>query len=100
VDVSGSVYNSLEESAADEQSNLFCFIPCSGWWDSSWQKRRGLVITENSGSTLTDYQVAINVTYDADMQSDFDDLRFTWLNQTSNSKVLCDAWLETKSDGA
>ncbi|MFQ6091522.1 MAG: DUF2341 domain-containing protein, partial [bacterium] len=48
------------------------------WWDSNWQFRRSLTI-DNTGNPdpLTDYQVRVNVTYDSDMQSDFDDLRFT-----------------------
>jgi len=46
------------------------------WWDSSWAKRRKITITENSGNDLTDYQLEITVAHDADMQPDYDDLRF------------------------
>lgn len=46
------------------------------WWNASWSCRRTITITELSGSTLTDYQIELTVTYDSDMQSDFDDIRF------------------------
>jgi len=48
--------------------------------------------------TLTNYQVFINVTYDSDMQPDFDDLRFTWYNETSEEEVRIDYWLDTRVD--
>ena len=100
--IAADVYSTIGH-ATDSELDLFYFSAFSaytGWWDVNWQKRKRITVTENSGSALTDYQIALNVTYDADMQADFDDLRFTWLNETSNSEVLCDAWLETKSDGA
>ena len=98
--VDADVYDASGHHESGSQSNLFFFTSYSGWWNTDWQKRKPIFISENSGSTLTDHQIAINVTYDSDMQSDFDDLRFTWLNQTSETEVLCDVWIETKSDGA
>jgi len=97
--VDADVYSETDH-ASNSEAGLFYFATYTGWWNDDWQKRALVIISENSGSTLTDHQMAINVTYDSDMQSDFDDLRFTWLNQTSETEVLCDAWLETKSDGA
>jgi hypothetical protein len=47
----------------------------SGWYNTSWSRRAPVTIT-NSGSALTDYQVRVDVAYDADMQPDFDDIRF------------------------
>jgi hypothetical protein len=47
------------------------------WWNNDWLNRKLMIITENSGNTLTDYQIKIDLAYDADMQTDFDDLRFT-----------------------
>ncbi|RLJ04578.1 MAG: hypothetical protein DRP18_04535, partial [Candidatus Aenigmatarchaeota archaeon] len=64
----------------------------------SWQYRKPITITEQSGNTLTDYQVAINITYDSEMQSDFDDLRFTWLNETSGDEQEIPYWIESKVD--
>jgi len=48
--------------------------PSFAWWDSSWHYRKAITIT--TPKTETDYQLYINVTYDSDMQSDFDDVRF------------------------
>ena len=46
------------------------------WYDDNWNKRKPITIG-NNGDELTEYQVRINVNYDSDMQNDFDDLRFT-----------------------
>ena len=70
----------------------------SAWWTPCYY--RPITITEQSGNTLTDYQVAINITYDSDMQSDFDDLRFTWLNTSNNEEVEISYWIESKVDGS
>ena len=64
------------------------------WYNSSWTKRVPITITEASGSTLTNYAVRLSVTYDADMQADFDDIRFI----DSDGTTLMDHWLETKID--
>jgi hypothetical protein len=45
------------------------------WYYSSWSRRAPVTIT-NTGTAQTDYQVSIDVTYDGDMQTDFDDIRF------------------------
>ncbi|PIQ78227.1 hypothetical protein COV82_01435, partial [Candidatus Peregrinibacteria bacterium CG11_big_fil_rev_8_21_14_0_20_46_8] len=57
-------------------------------------KRKSVTVTEQSGSTLTNHQVKITVAYDADMQADFDDIRFT----DSDGSTLLDHWLESKTD--
>lgn len=69
------------------------FEPDWAWWNSSWGYKRPIEI--NSTSNLSDYQIAINVTYDFDMQSDFDDLRF--INEEETQEL--DYWVESKSDG-
>jgi len=70
------------------------------WWNSSWQYRRPITITEQSGNTLTDYQVAINLTYDSDMQSDFSDIRFTYYNSTNDTETEIPYWIEEKVDSS
>jgi hypothetical protein len=47
-----------------------------GWYNVNWSRRAPVVIN-NPGSALTGFQVKVNVTFDADMQVDFDDIRFT-----------------------
>ncbi|MFA5392797.1 MAG: DUF2341 domain-containing protein, partial [Candidatus Paceibacterota bacterium] len=40
-------------------------------------KRKAITITGSTAGALTDYQVQVSVAYDANMQPDFDDIRFT-----------------------
>ena len=70
------------------------------WWNSSWQYRKQINITEQSGNTLTNYQVAINLTYDSDMNSDFSDIRFTYYNSTSDTETEIPYWIEDKVDSS
>jgi hypothetical protein len=67
------------------------------WWNTTWQYRRAITInnTQNS-NTLTDYQVAINLTYSSNMQPDFSDIRFTWYNSTDGSEIEIPYWIESK----
>ncbi len=48
----------------------------------NWTRVKTVNIS-NSGTTLTDYQVPITVTYDSDMKSDFSDLRFVDSDKTA-----------------
>jgi hypothetical protein len=68
------------------------------WWNSSWDYKRPINITESSGSTLTNYSVLVYVNYTKDTnshaQTDFDDLRFA--NQTENGEL--GYWIENKTD--
>jgi hypothetical protein len=61
------------------------------WYDQNWTKRKKVTLTENSGSTLTNYQVKITIAYDSDMQADFDDIRFT----KADGATLLDHWRES-----
>lgn len=45
------------------------------WWNSNWTRSKEVNVTGGSGS-LTNFTVLLNVTYDSDMQNDFEDLRF------------------------
>ncbi|MEM5867193.1 MAG: DUF2341 domain-containing protein, partial [Candidatus Aenigmatarchaeota archaeon] len=69
------------------------------WWNLTWELRRNITINNTqSSNTLTDYQVAINLTYDSDMQLDFSDIRFTYYNSTSNTETEIPHWIENKVD--
>jgi hypothetical protein len=76
----------------------FIFISQDSYaWLSGWNYRKPITInnTQNS-NTLTDHQVAINVSYEnGKMNSDFSDLRFT-----NSSDSLLPYWIESKVDGA
>jgi len=45
------------------------------WWDGDWSYRKEIDI-EGGAGILTNFPILINITYDANMQSDFDDIRF------------------------
>lgn len=45
-------------------------------WQDGFLKRRTLNVTNAGTTTLTNFPMLINITYDSDMQSDYDDLRF------------------------
>jgi len=62
------------------------------WWNNSWDYKKPINVSVSSGSTQTNYQVKLNVTYDSDMQNDFDDLRF--VNGSENTEL--DYWIEEK----
>jgi hypothetical protein len=65
-------------------------------WLSGFNYRRAITINNTANSNaLTDYQVAINLTYSSNMQPDFSDIRFT---DTSDS--LLSYWIENKVDSA
>jgi len=71
------------------------------WWNSSWTRRMNITINNTQNSyTLTDYQLAVNITYDSDMVSDFSDLRFTWYNSTADSETEIPYWVEKKVDSS
>ncbi|MFB0980375.1 MAG: DUF2341 domain-containing protein [Alteromonadaceae bacterium] len=47
-----------------------------GWWNSDWSKCREITITNTGTSTLNNFPAYISLSYDSDMQSDLDDIRF------------------------
>jgi hypothetical protein len=63
------------------------------WHHASWSRRAPITIN-NTGSALTDHQVKIDVTYDADMQPDFDDIRFV----DSDDSTELSHWRESYID--
>jgi len=76
------------------------YSPSSGWGDpftdyDDWSYRKEITITENSGTNLTDFQVAITVDTQSlisagKMQSDGADIRFA-----DNSGNDLDYWIES-----
>ncbi len=49
----------------------------SQWYDASWSYRKKVAITNPNTSSYTNFPVKMTVVYDANMKSDFSDLRFT-----------------------
>lgn len=77
-------------SEAIANGHLYYLDP---WWNSSWDYRKEINITENSGSNLENYAILLNITYDNNMSSDFSDLRFT---DSADNEL--DYWIKSKSD--
>gem|GEM_PF-6366148 len=73
-----------------------CKDACSDLYNQGMRYRRPITIQENSGNNLTDYQIPINITYAPHMQPDFDDVRFTYYNETSNKEIKIPYWIEQK----
>ncbi len=71
----------------------------STWWNSSFDKRINVTIdNSNNANTLNDYMVDLNVSYDTNMSTDFDDLRFTWYNETEDTEIPILYWIDNKID--
>jgi len=79
------------------------FTPSTSAYTSDQYTKLLLHLNETSGTTITDfskeitnYQALLTISYDSDMQADFDDLRFT----SSDGITLLDYWLESKTDSS
>ena len=77
--------------------------PTDDWFDTDWDKRVRVRVANNDNTPYTNAVVKITLSHEADMQNDFEDLRFTaadgltpidfWIERfTSNSSA--DVWLE------
>jgi len=72
--------------------------PTVAWWNFSWNYRRPITITEQSGNTLTDYQVKIilnssNIDW-TKVNDDLSDIRFTYYNSTDDTEIEIPYWIE------
>jgi len=66
------------------------------WWNENWAKRRPVTINNsNNPSTLENYQVQVNVTYDNDMLTNFGDLRFCDNDEVTELRY----WIENYNAG-
>ena len=84
----------LKSDINTDNANSISLAQTSGWAGDllSWSRRKPIIITNTLG-VQSNYQVKISVLYDADMQPDFDDLRFT-----NSAGTLMDYWIESKID--
>lgn len=80
----------IKESGLSHASGNIQLNGPATWFNTSWDKRKLITVTNNVASEFTNLQVQFDVTYDADMQSDFDDLRFT----TESATTTLDYWIE------
>lgn len=70
-------------------------VPDSEWFDINWNKRKHVRVANNDTVAYATATVKITVIYDADMQTDFDDLRFT----SSDGVTPIDFWIEKYTSG-
>ncbi len=71
-------------------------VPSTEWYDQNWSKRKRVRINNNATSSEVNIEVKFNVVYDSDMQSDFDDLRFT----DSSGTTSIPYWIESLTAAA
>ena len=55
-----------------------CINPVFTWWDTSWVAKQPKSAYNSTTIDKSDMEIFLNVTYDSDMQNDFDDLRFVF----------------------
>ena len=91
IDFNAGVLNEVDASSSPGDVKL---AARSDWYNTAWSRRAPVTIN-NPGSGLTDYQVRVQVAYDSDMQSDFDDIRFT----ASNGTTLLSYWRQSYTAG-
>ena len=70
------------------------------WWDDDWLYREKFNITENSGQSLTDFQVQINLNSSNvgphfDWVLDENATRFIWYNESANQNINLSYWTES-----
>lgn len=61
------------------------------YWNTSFSSRIPITITTNGTSTQSNYQVLLNISYESEIQADFDDIRFT---NSSDGEIAY--WIESK----
>lgn len=66
------------------------------WYHTSWNKRKRIEIA-GYVATPINYQHRIDVTYDADMQADFDDIRFTDSDDITELDYWCESYVASTS---
>lgn len=87
-------YGSQGDVYLESNNRLYYDFTHSSWWDNSWGKRKQINITGQSEKTLSNYSVNMKINYSSSMQPDFEDLRFTYYNYTSQDETEIDYWIE------
>ncbi|MEY2664987.1 MAG: hypothetical protein RLZZ480_92 [Candidatus Parcubacteria bacterium] len=81
-------------------------VPNTEWYNASWDARKAVRIDNADATTYSNAVVQMFVTFDADMQADFDDLRFTdddgttalpfWIG-SSTASTMAEVWVKVPS---
>ncbi|USN88639.1 MAG: DUF2341 domain-containing protein [Candidatus Nomurabacteria bacterium] len=70
--------------------------PAGTWFDSSWTDRKRIRVVNDDASSYADVAVKVPVDFEANMQTSFDDLRFTDASGTTTLSY----WIETYNTGS
>lgn len=82
-------------------------LPASSWWDENWEKRRPIMLWEDSDyitSKEGDTVLKMDIYIEDGMQDDFDDLRFVkydddatelvfWFDEEETNEIKTQAWI-------
>ena len=72
---------------------MYTGLASAAFDSTNWAYQNTIIITENSGTTLSDYPVRLNIPFQDGMNSDFSDIRFTDFNDNELGY-----WVEKKTD--
>ncbi|AEF96507.1 DUF2341 domain-containing protein [Methanotorris igneus] len=90
--------NSYQYCTVKTILDAYHYVLLSGWSLKDWDYRKMIIIHENSGKNLTDYQVLIKLNSSnfnfSKAKSDGSDIRFTYLNTTTNTEKNISYWIE------
>jgi hypothetical protein len=67
-------------------------VPNTQWFNSNWDARKSVRLENVDATTYTNAVVKLEVAYDVDMQTDFDDLRFTDASGTTTLSYFVDRY--------
>jgi len=90
--------NDTDTESPGVSTKSVIFTIYTGWYSSSWKYRTPINITEQSGNTLTDYQVKLTIDTaslisEGKMNSDCSDIRFTYYDGSTEQEIPY--WIET-----
>ncbi len=91
----GSYYNVRKYSSIEPNVTVGSPTSYYPWYNELWQQRESITINNTDNSQdLNSYQVKLTIPYEAEMKTDFSDLRFTDEDQISELSY----WVENKTD--
>jgi fibronectin type 3 domain-containing protein len=87
--------NQTGESVVGNEASITSSVtPSAGWYNSAWEFRNPLTITNTTAGILNNYQAEITVPYDSRMQANFNDVLFT----STDGVTPISYWLEPDTE--
>lgn len=86
--------NTSNNSLAELKNNSGVYGPAKIIDGAAVLYKKAITLTNNDATSYTDLPIELTVTYDANMQADFDDIRFT----ESDESTVVPYWVESKTD--